>query len=255
MGQEEIKHYQLWKKYKEKGDMEARRELILSFLTLVKYHAGRINLLVPDFIDRDDLESFGVIGLIEAVEKFDYTRGIEFSTYASKRIKGAIFDHLRNLDWLPDSVRRRGKKVKKTVREMTEKNGERPALEELEKELSLSREKIKQVYQQMYSADWLSLFQEMGEGQLKDFLVSDKMTHPEDDVTNQEAEKVLAEALEKLSKQQYLVISLYYFEEMTQKEIAETLDLSPARVSQIHKKAIYRLRGFLGQKKGQLTGI
>ncbi|MFW5984693.1 MAG: sigma-70 family RNA polymerase sigma factor [Halanaerobiaceae bacterium] len=252
---DQIKNYSLWEKYKKDEDQEARQKIILDNLSLVKYHAGRISMLVPEFIEKQDLESFGVIGLLEAVENFDHTRNIEFKTYASNRVRGAIMDHLRSLDWLPDSIRRQGKLIKKKITEIKAKKGRKPDSMELAKELNLSQEKVKRICQMLYSSNWVSLYQESGEGQLSDFISGAKEEEPENVFAQKEAEAVLTEALEKLTRQQYLVISLFYFEELTQKEIARTLDLSPARISQIHKKAIFRLRGFLSSKKQKLVGI
>ena len=254
MSKNKIDNYSLWEKFKEEGDQQARKELILANLSLVKYQAGRVNLLVPDFIDQDDLESFGTIGLIDAVEKFDYQRGVNFSTYASIRIRGAIMDHLRKMDWLPSSTRRAGKLIKKTIEEMSSRLGRRPEIKELAAELDYSRDKIRDIYQKIYSADWLSLYREVGDGQLTDFIPGDKKREPENIIDEEETEMVLAAALDELTKKQYLVISLYYYEELTQQEIAEVLELSPARISQIHKKAVHRLRGFLGGHKEQLVG-
>lgn len=254
MAEKKIKNYSLWKKYKEEGDQQARKELILSNLSLVKYQAGRINLLVPDFIDREDLESFGVVGLIDAVEKFDYNKGVQFNTYGSIRVRGAIMDYLRKLDWLPSSTRRCGKEIKKTAEKMASRLGRPPRIDELAEKLDYSVARVRKIYQKIYSADWLSLYRDIGDGQLNDILPGDSKLEPENIVTGNEAETVLAAALEKLTEKQYLVISLYYYEEMTQQEISEIMEVSPARISQIHKKAVYRLRGFLSSKKEQLVG-
>ncbi len=255
MMNEKIDNYSLWEEFKENNNQQARQELILSYLSLVKYQAGRVKMLVPGFIEKEDLESFGIIGLIHAIERFDYKRGIKFSTYATRRIRGAIIDHLRNLDWLSSSLRRKGKEIKKTFSRLSDELGRKPTKKELLEHLDISEDKLDKIYNKLYSAQWLSLQQDMGEGKLFDFIEGNKNQEPEKILDRKEKEKILAQAIDKLPRKEFLVISLYYYEDMTQEEIAKTLELSAARVSQLHKKAIYRLRGHLSSKKQQLAGV
>lgn len=251
MGQaNKIDNFQLWQRYKEEGDREAREELILEYLSLVKYHAGRVDMMIPDFIDREDLESFGVIGLLDALEKFDYRRGIEFKTYAGRRIRGEIIDHLRKLDWLPHSLRREGKKIKDTGERLAQEKGRKPTREELVKELDIPRNKIDRVQKKINSARRVSLYREIRESPLLDYLIDEDGQDPEGRLDRKMARDILTSYINKLKEKERLVITLYYYEELTQKEIAEILDLTPARISQIHKKAVYRLRGYLSRKKG-----
>ena len=249
-----IENYELWKAYKEDDDQKAREKLITEYLPLVKYHAGRVNMIVPQFIEKNDLESFGVIGLIDALEKFDHKRNIKFSTFASRRIRGEIIDHLRSLDWLPHSMRRDGKKLKRVVEKLHNKYDRKPSIEEISEEMDLSKKRINTLYYKLYSSNWVSLDKELGDGEntILD-TIGDKENHnPVKVLDDANAVKVLAKAIEKLNEQQKLVISLYYYEDLTQTEISEVMDLSEARISQIHKKAVYRLRGFLSRKKEQL---
>lgn len=248
-----VENYELWQKYKEKGDKDAREQLILAYLPLVKYQAGRVKMLVPGFIEKDDLESFGIIGLIDALKRFDYKKGIKFSSYASKRIRGEIIDHLRDLDWLPHSLRQKGKKLRRKAEKMAQSLGRKPGMDELARELDISREKINNLYYKLYSSQWVSLYKEMGEGRLLDIMQAKSEDCPESSFQNRQAIKLLTEAINGLNKKERLVISLYYYEELTQSEIAEVMDLSPARISQLHKKAVYRLRGSLSNKKEQLV--
>ena len=249
-----IDNYKLWKEYKEDNSSEAREKLIKEYLPLVKYHAGRVKMIVPEFVEKDDLISFGVIGLIDALEKFDYNKKIEFSTYANKRVCGEIIDHLRDLDWLPHSLRRDGKKLKKTVEEMTQNLGRRPTVDEISEKIDFSRKKINKLYYKLYSSQWVSLDQELGDGEstILDTISSNENNNPLQKLKKDKAVQILSEAIEKLKEKQKLVISLYYYEDLTQVEIAEIMELSEARISQIHKKAVYRLRGFLSRKKEQL---
>ncbi|MFW5856031.1 MAG: sigma-70 family RNA polymerase sigma factor [Bacillota bacterium] len=250
-----IENIQLWKEYKENSDKNARQKLIKNYLPLVKYQAGRVEMLVPDFIEKEDLESFGIIGLLDAIERFDHRRGIKFKTYASRRIRGEIIDHLRRLDWLPHSMRRQGKKLKKAAERLRDELGRRPTVEELSQEMDLPREKINELYHKLYSSQWISLYSEMGEGEsvILDLIPDNTGKNPEKELDNSITVELLAEAIDNLGEKQKLVISLYYYEELTQVEIAEVMNLSEARISQIHQKAVYRLRGYLSHKKGQLV--
>ncbi len=247
-----IENYKLWQQYKRDKDQQARQELIIIYLPLVKYQASRVSLTVPDFIEREDLESYGIIGLIDAIEKFDYRRGIEFQTYAVIRIKGEIIDHLRELDWLPHSLRSEGKRMIEIADKMTSELGRRPTVEELGSELDISQEKIESLFYKLYSSNWVSLYDEFDGQRIIDNLLDKKSLKPESVYREKNAQLILAAAIDRLKEKERLVISLYYFEDLTQKEIAAVLELSPARVSQLHKKAIYRLRGFLSRKKEEL---
>ena len=251
-----VENLKLWKSYKENNDQRARQELITAYLPLVKYQAGRVKMMVPEFIDQDDLESFGIIGLLEALERFDYKRGNKFTTFASPRIRGEIIDHLRRLDWLPHSMRRQGKKVKEAVEKMTGQLGRKPTVDELSEELDISQNRINNLYYKLYSAQWVSLFKGTGDKEdsyLIELLENKKQLRPDHSFQKKTAVKLLSKAIDKLNEQERLVISLYYYEDLTQKEIAEVMELSEARISQLHKKAVYRLRGFLSRKKEQLV--
>ena len=249
-----IKDLSLWKEYKENDDLQARQQLILNNISLVKYQAGRIKMVIPDFIEQKDLESYGVVGLIDAIEKFDYSRGIKFNTYASKRIRGTILDYLRDLDWLPSSLRREGKKIKKTAKNLANKLGRKPTVEELSNNMNIAKEKIENIYQKLYSANWISLYGQVGDNKILDFIKGDNNS-PEKEFQEQESVKMLSEAIKKLPEKEKLIIALYYYEELTQKEIASVMELSTARISQLHKKAVQRLRGFLSRKKEEISMI
>ena len=252
---EEIENISLWKKYKDENDEAARKKLIMANLSIVKYQAGRIKMLVPDFIEKDDLESFGIMGLIDAVEKFNPELGFEFSTYASKRVRGEIIDHLRKLDWLPASLRREGKRIRKKARELSQKLGRNPSRREIAEEIDLPQDKIDKIYQKLNSSDWVSLYQERGDGEVIDLVQAGRKNRPQPEYNKKEALKILTEAIEKLPESEQLVISLYYYEELTQKEIAEVMELSSARISQLHKKAVQRLRGFLSRRKQDVLEV
>lgn len=245
-----IENYDLWNKFQNENSDVAREKIILNNLDLVKYQAKRVSALIPDFIDEDDLKSYGMIGLIEAVERFDPEMGYKFSTFASKRVRGAIIDFLRELDWLPHSVRSDAKKIINEKDKLNGKNRD-DNISELAEELEISESRIKKVLRYFNASQWVSLDIEYENATLLDIIASET-SGPDKKLDKEVGRKILIEAIDKLNKQERLVISLYYYEELTQEEIAEILDLSTARISQIHKKSIQRLRGYLASKKSDL---
>ena len=244
-----LSNQDLWRRFKEENDQKAREELIMEYLDLVKYQAGRINTYVPDRIELEDLESYGIIGLIDAIEKFDPKRGYKFNSYAQKRIKGEIIDQLRKLDWLPHSLRQKAKIIKNKSRELESKLNRNPKIDELVDELDFSKSQITKVLKKLEESQWVSIYSELNGKSLIDWLPSSKVNKPQKVLDKKNATKILKKAIENLSDKQKLVVSLIYYEELTQKEVAEVMELSPARISQIHKKAVYRLRGYLSRKK------
>ena len=244
-----LSNQDLWRRFKEENDQKAREQLIMEYLDLVKYQAGRINTYVPDRIELEDLESYGIIGLIDAIEKFDPKRGYKFNSYAQKRIKGEIIDQLRKLDWLPHSLRQKAKIIKNKSRELESKLNRDPKIDELVDELDFSKSQITKVLKKLEESQWVSIYSELNGKSLIDWLPSSKVNKPQKVLDKKNATKILKKAIENLSDKQKLVVSLIYYEELTQKEVAEVMELSPARISQIHKKAVYRLRGYLSRKK------
>jgi len=244
-----LSNQDLWRRFKEENDQKAREELIMEYLDLVKYQAGRINTYVPDRIELEDLESYGIIGLIDAIEKFDPERGYKFNSYAQKRIKGEIIDQLRKLDWLPHSLRQKAKIIKNKSRELESQLNRSPKIDELVDELDFSKSQITKVLKKLEESQWVSIYSELNGKSLIDWLPSSKVNKPQKVLDKKNATKILKKVIENLSDKQKLVVSLIYYEELTQKEVAEVMELSPARISQIHKKAVYRLRGYLSRKK------
>ncbi len=253
-GQEQkIDNYDLWQKFQKDGDETIRNKLVLENLSLVKFQAQRLGELLPDFISREDLESYGIIGLLQAIDRFDSERGIKFSTFASKRIRGAMIDHLRKLDWLPHSMRREAKEVMEAREQLKSESGREPDMDELAEATSLSKKRIEKIHSYLDSAQWLSLDTDYEDATLYDFISSDE-EGPLENLEKSQQRKLLAEVIEKLDKQEKTVISLYYYEGLTQQEIAEVMELSPSRISQLHQKSIQRLRGFLSRKKEMAGG-
>jgi len=239
----------LWEKYKKEDDDQAREKIILEHIDLVRYAAGRIMVMLPDNIEREDLESYGIIGLIEAIEKFDYKRGYSFSTFALPRIKGEIIDYLRRKDWLPNNMRSQLKKLKQAKIDLKadqDKNSLNE--EELSKVTNISTERIKTLEYYQNISESISLSTDFDGVELIEIIAAD-LEKTVDKLAREEAVNLLAKTIDRLSQKERLLISLYYYEELTQAEIAAVMNISAARVSQIHSHTISRLRGMLSRSK------
>ena len=240
----------LWAAF-QKGDLEARNTLIEEYTPLVKYVAGRVKMIVPSQIEFDDLVSFGIFGLIQAVERFDLKQGIKFSTYAVPRIRGAILDELRAQDWISRSSREKAKRLNQAYYKLEQSLGRAPEDEEIAKDLGLTMEEYHRMTMEANIPELTSLNTlidpESGSELIE--IIASENERPETVVYDKEIQRILADAIDRLKEQEKLVLALYYYEELTQMEIAQVLDLSPARVSQIHSRAILRLRGMLSRKR------
>lgn len=243
---------QLWLNYKHKQDEEARQELINRHLHLVKYIASRMVVHLPPMVELDDLISYGVFGLLDAIEKFDYRRGVKFETYAYTRIKGAVLDGLRAMDWLPQSLRKQAKEVEAAYWQLYHQDGRPPSDDQVAQSLGLSSEEYGQLSQRLSSTTILSLEDVLGSGDdgdgsisLRDLLADPESPDPLAAVQLSEAKERLAAAIAALPERDQLIISLYYYEGLTVKEIAEIMDLSASRISQIHTRAVMRLRAHM----------
>lgn len=233
------------------GDQKARSSLIEKYTPLVKYVAGRVKMVVPPHVEFDDLVGFGIIGLITAVDRFNPERKIKFSTYATSRIRGSIIDGLRSLDWISRSGRTKAKRLNLAYQTLEQRLGRRPNDDELAGELNLTMEEFKQFIVESNLPDLTSLdvFIDPENGTSLIDLIPDQSAGSDEIIYDKEIKAMLTEAIERLKEQEKLVLSLYYYDELTQMEIAQVLDLSPARISQIHSKTILKLRGMLSRKK------
>ncbi|MGE5371333.1 MAG: FliA/WhiG family RNA polymerase sigma factor [Solirubrobacterales bacterium] len=249
----------LWQQYKEQEDYAARDELIVYYTYLVKYIANRLAINLSSMVEIDDLISYGVEGLIDAVEKFDHTRNIKFETYAMSRIKGAMIDGLRAMDWVPVSVRQKSKDLEKAYA-MVEHELGRPATDdEMAKALGMKEEEFRKLLSDVsvttivYLEDFLS-GEDNGEKskRIGDYLKDDHVENALVLVEIAETKELLGEAIGKLPEKEKMVIYMYYYEGLTLKEIGEVLSLSESRISQLHTKSILRLRGRLSRRKNQM---
>lgn len=250
-----------WNHYKETGDAKIRERLVLAYLHLVKYVAGRMAIGLPSTVDYDDLVSYGIFGLMDAVEKYDSERGVKFASYASTRIRGAILDGLRATDWVPRSVRHKARRLAQTMAELEGKLGRPATDEEVQRAMGIDSEEYSKLLQDVAATTLLSLDEPWSEGgsdgeklSLADMVPDETYDDPASRVTRDAVLEVLAEAIVALPERERLVITLYYYEELTLKEIGKILDVSESRVSQLHTKALSRLRGKLSLVEVELAG-
>lgn len=235
----------LWKKYKKNNDLVARNSLIENYLSLVNVVVGHIAYNLPAHIERDDLISSGFFGLMDAIARFDISLGVKFETYAKNRIRGTVLDYLRSKDWLSVSLRKKIKTYESAYTKLEVQLQRTPTKEELAEFLSMSLKELYNLEANMSTASMTSL-----EDYISIEYVSDQGNDSIDKKLNRDfIKQKLKEAIEKLPPKEQLIISLYYSEELTLKEIGLTLNLSEARISQLHKRAVLRLRGYLARSK------
>ncbi len=231
------------------GDESARDKLILEHIPLLKHIVGRMSFDLPGSVDRDDLYGFGMLGLIAAADSWEASRGLKFSTYAYTRIRGAILDELRRLDFLPRGRRERVRELDRVVRELEQKNGLPPSPEEIAEALSISVEEVDEILVQAKSTAETSL-DDGPTAQLAGMLADPRSEDPVGSVEWEEMREVLAKVITELPEQEQTVITLYYAEELLLKEISQILGVTESRVSQIHSRALYRLNRNLTQMIG-----
>lgn len=241
----------MWADYTATRARSVRDALIENYLYLVRYVAGKMSMSVPPSVEIDDLVSAGVVGLMDAVEKYDPTRDTKFETYAVSRIRGAIVDDLRSLDWVPRSVRRKARLLEEAYSHL-EGELHRPASdEEISNRLNISVEELRGITEDVASAGLLSLDDFVGnqDGEkttrIIDLVSSRRADCPSANIEIEEMKELLASAILNLPEKERTVLALYYYEDMTLKEIGRTLSVSESRISQIHTKAMLRLRGRL----------
>jgi len=233
---------------------ERQKEVALSkYAPLVKYVVDRLALHLPKSVERDDLISAAIIGLFDALEKYDASKGTKFETYAIWRIRGAILDELRSLDWASRSIRRKARNVEEVARELGQKLGRAATEEEVADALNLSPVELSRLMDEVHGTALLSLSKAVSTEddqdyiQLEDIVDDPAQADALEVIESEQAREVLLETIDGLPEQQRLVVALYYYEEMTLKEIGEALHISESRVSQIHTRAVKTLKGRLGR--------
>lgn len=247
----------LLEEYAETKTPEVREKLILEYAPLVKVVAGRLSMYLGYNVEYEDLVSYGIFGLIDAIDKFDCFKEVKFETYASLRIRGAILDQIRKMDWIPRTIRQKQKKIDTVIKEIEQTTGHSATDEEIARSLGISEEEYTEWQSQMKITGIVSLNEYMEQGS---DVSQDSGKHscarfesPEERVEKTELTKVLGEALEMLTEKERKVITLYYYEELTLKEISNILEVSESRISQLHTKALQKMKGKMGFYMGIMS--
>jgi RNA polymerase sigma factor for flagellar operon FliA len=242
----------LWQEFRKTKDQGIRDRLILTYAPLVKYVAGRLGSGLPAHVDENDLVSYGLLGLIGAIERYDPDRDVKFETYAIARIKGSIIDELRALDWVPRSIRSRARDIERAIAQLEAKLGRTPTDEEVSNALGITEEEFDESLSEISRSsiaalDELWTISASGGDQvaLIDTIEDTQGPEPQAALAETELKEALAEAISRLPERERLVVTLYYYEELTLREIGEVLGVTESRVSQLHTKAILRLKARL----------
>ena len=248
----------LWREYRRNRDQHLRDRLILSYAPLVKYVAGRLGSGLPAHVDEGDLVQYGLLGLISAIERFDLDRDIKFETYAIARIKGAIIDELRAMDWVPRSVRARAREIERAIAELEKKLMRAPTDQEIADKLGIEvadlEDSLTEISRSSIAAlDELWTVSSTGGDQIAliDTIEDTQGPEPQSALAETEMKEAIAEAIARLPEREKLVVTLYYYEELTLREIGEVLGVTESRVSQLHTKAILRLKARLAGSAGR----
>jgi RNA polymerase sigma factor for flagellar operon FliA len=247
---------ELWRDFKKTGGTQLRERLILHYSPLVKYVAGRVGVGLPPNIEQADLVSYGIFGLIDAINKFDIERAIKFETYAISRIKGAIIDELRAIDWIPRSVRYKAREVEKAYAALEARLHRTPTESEVAEELGIPLEDLHQIFSQVSFVNVIALDELLNVGgergdklSLVDTLEDTKAEDPVAAFETEETKYLLARAINTLPEREKIVVTLYYYEGLTLAEIGQVLGVTESRICQMHTKAVLQLRGKLADQK------
>lgn len=246
----------LWQDYHRLKSQDLREKIILEYAPLVKLVAGRLSMYLGYNVEYDDLVGYGVFGLIDAIDKFDTCKDVKFETYASLRIRGAILDQIRKMDWIPRTIRQRHKKIDAVMKEIETTTGRSATDEEIAKGLGISGEEYTDWQSQMKITGVVSLneYIEQGGPELQgEKNTSSQFEIPEEVAEREELKEKLRESLDILTEKEKKVVLLYYYEDLTLKEISYILEVSESRVSQLHTKALSKMKSKLGEYMGILS--
>ena len=247
----------LWEEYAKAKSPEIREKIILEYAPLVKVVAGRLSMYLGYNVEYEDLVSYGIFGLIDAIDKFDFLKDVKFETYASLRIRGAILDQIRKMDWIPRTIRQRQKKIDAVIRDIEARYGRSATDEEVSSGLGITEEEYLDWQSQMKITNVVSLneFLEQGSEVPNEASQSrsSQFDSPEEVLERDELKKMLTESLELLTEKERKVIVFYYYEDLTLKEISNILGVSESRISQLHTRALQKMRTKMGNYIGILT--
>jgi RNA polymerase sigma factor FliA len=245
----------LWREFKDSGESRLRERLILHYSPLVKYVAGRVGVGLPPNIEQADLVSYGIFGLIDAIEKFDLERAIKFETYAISRIKGAIIDELRAIDWIPRSVRYKAREVEKAYAALEAKLHRTPTESEVAGELGITLDELHTIFSQVSFVNVIALDELLNVGgergdklSLVDTLEDTRAEDPVEVFETEETKYLLSRAINTLPEREKIVVTLYYYEGLTLAEIGQVLGVTESRICQMHTKAVLQLRAKLAEQ-------
>ena len=252
---DDAKKEKLWDEYSKNRTDKLREQIIIEYVPLVKLVAGRLNMYLGYTVEYDDLVSYGVFGLIDAIDKFDYGKTVKFETYASLRIRGAILDQIRKMDWIPRTIRQKQKQIDAACKEFELTHGRQATDAELAECLGISEGEYIDWQSQMKVTNVVSLneFMEQGSDVANRKESSSHFAQPDEAYEQNELKEVLKDALTLLTEKERRVIELYYYEELTLKEISSILEVSESRVSQLHTRALQKMKDKMGKYMGLFT--
>lgn len=247
----------LWEEYGKDRTHELREKLILEYAPLVKLVAGRLSMYLGYNVEYDDLVSYGIFGLIDAIDKYDSMKEVKFETYASLRIRGAILDQIRKMDWIPRTIRQKQKKIDAVIRQIEAENGRTATDEEIAASLGISDEEYLEWQSQLKITNIVSLNEYMEQGSEvpaePNRHTTARFESPEENIEKEELKQVLEQTLQILTEKERKVILLYYYEDLTLKEISSVLEVSESRISQLHTRALQKMKEKMGSYMGILT--
>lgn len=246
----------LWDDYAKNRSPEIREKIILEYAPLVKLVAGRLSMYLGYNVEYDDLVGYGVFGLIDAIDKYDNMKAVKFETYASLRIRGAILDQIRKMDWIPRTIRQKQKKIDAAMKEIESSTGRAATDEEIAKSLGITDDEYLIWQSQMKVTGVVSLDEFMETGGEASTVQSSqrRFDGPEDVIEKRELKEALGQALELLTEKEKKVILLYYYEDLTLKEISNVLEVSESRISQLHTRALQKMKSKMGNYMGIFSG-
>lgn len=245
----------LWVEYTKKPTPELREKLIIEYSQLVKLVAGRLSMYLGYNVEYDDLVGYGIFGLIDAIDKFNMEKNVKFETYASLRIRGAILDQIRKMDWIPRTVRQKQRKIDDAIKQIEMRTGKTATDEEIAEELKLSDDELLTWQSQLKITNVVSLneFEETGPEPVMDATHNSHFAQPEDVVSKEELKQMLISSLDNLTEKERRVIELYYYEELSLKEISNVMSVTESRVSQLHTKGLQKMKKTMGPYMGILS--